>query len=105
MRIIALLERADSCYLHEFSGLSRSLKSATEEAGKNLHALSILVESCATISTASVQVRPISLLGIECIGHQAVFVVTLAIMHANTLSQTVLYILLCHVGGHKNCCR
>ena len=56
-KITALLERADSCYLHEFLGLSKSLKIAADEAAKNMYALAILVESCAALSTSTVQVR------------------------------------------------
>ena len=56
-KIIALLERADSCYLHGFLGLSRSLEGEVEVAVKTANALSILVDSCTALSTSPIQVR------------------------------------------------
>ena len=57
--ILALLERAGSCYLHEFWGVSRSLKGERDVATRNMHALSILVDSCTALSRSAVQVRHI----------------------------------------------
>ena len=77
-KIIAVLDKAESCYLHGFLGLSRSLKGEADVAAKTTTALSILVNSCAVLSTSPIKVCLI--INMVCIATAAIFAITIAMV-------------------------